>query len=538
MSAISSGVVPTCWLRTIPPVLRKWSEPRRCRIGTTTPLIFKFPVTTLSRCGASIHTYRIPRAPSVFCELFDITRPFPDAYGHPRAPPYCLPRLRDPHMPLSSRSTPSREPPTASAKHTRPLSLSKISHKNPSPNIKTILDANHKDLSVHNLPQNNPSMPARELFDPSVHAHIQARAATYQKATVQVFHWIITNSNVPVPTYPGPKKQYVKMSALVRAANDIALRKVCAPPAIRRILTTAIKLREEVTAKYRQREGNSVSQSTLGHERFTAALREIQGELEAVPMPPKPSKPTSRKDTPGFAVYRHSFSTLATDNDSGDDNQRDQDDQDGFQPLEVESDDLLQEMLLAAWIMQIAHFLQQAVYGGNRPVLTTDMGWRNSSGEYHGPSVVHRYPHPLEKDEEASQDEIHTGSFQFLQALRETSPNSASLPPIETWTVVEITEQMHLTAHREFSGDEPLARVNFIAIFLFCAEVLRKLQDCENVAFTTHRASRAVERVEKALEELDAKGQAAFGSGPAAGLKATLETFDRRRCDETFSSEL
>ncbi|KAJ4348801.1 uncharacterized protein N0V89_010179 [Didymosphaeria variabile] len=167
-------------------------------------------------------------------------------------------------------------------------------------------------------------------------------------------------------------------------------------------------------------------------------------------------------------------------------------------------------------------------YDAHRPRRADGHWEQRKGGIYHGPSVVHQHPHPFDEQDQTD----------FMQMLQSSSPNSTNLRPIADWSVVDMMEQMRLTASREFSGDEPLARVNFIAVFLFCAEVLRKFGNCEDMPFTLERASNAVGRIVQALEQLDVKGQAAVGAGPAAGLKATLQSFNRRRPDEIFWDEL
>lgn len=60
--------------------------------------------------------------------------------------------------------------------------------------------------------------------------------------------------------------------------------------------------------------------------------------------------------------------------------------------------------------------------------------------------------------------------------------------------------------------------------------VLRNFRNYEDGASIFHYASKAVERVEKALD--------CCRVGPAAGLRAALDSFNRRRRDEVFCSKL
>jgi hypothetical protein len=177
-------------------------------------------------------------------------------------------------------------------------------------------------------------------------------------------------------------------------------------------------------------------------------------------------------------------------------------------------------------------------YGQGRPHRVGKLWERkHGGGEYHGPSVVHQQVQPLEGNTgEIAQGESRFDNF--LHILRDNSPSPADLPPIADWTVVEMTRQMQQTANREFSSDLPIARVNFIAIFLICAEVLGKFRNCEDLPFTMDRAVRIVERATQALKDLDVKGVAAVSDGPAAGLKGTLQSFARRSRDEIFWSQL
>ena len=164
------------------------------------------------------------------------------------------------------------------------------------------------------------------------------------------------------------------------------------------------------------------------------------------------------------------------------------------------------------------HVTKRAYHGAK------DWKRKGEDSTYCGPSVVHHYAHPFALDELAG----------FKQRLWESSPNPGDLLPPDQWTIADVAEQMRLTAAREFSGDDPIAWVNFIAVFLFCAEVLRKFRNCEDQPLDLHLAESLVRRVESALSELDRRGPGAVEDGPLAGLKATFACFDNRLPEAVF----
>ncbi|KAL1602394.1 hypothetical protein SLS60_005810 [Paraconiothyrium brasiliense] len=168
-------------------------------------------------------------------------------------------------------------------------------------------------------------------------------------------------------------------------------------------------------------------------------------------------------------------------------------------------------------------------YSKNHASILHDVSEANDGeSDRRGPSVVHSCPFP-------------TGELQveITEALRETSINPESLPAAAEWTVIQTMEEMRSAADREFAGPVPVARVNFIAVFLLCAEVLMIFDKSTKVLLTADQASWMVNKTVKILEELDTTGTGVIsGTGYVAALAAAFRTFANRSKDGILWSKM
>lgn len=159
---------------------------------------------------------------------------------------------------------------------------------------------------------------------------------------------------------------------------------------------------------------------------------------------------------------------------------------------------------------------------------TPDVSKQSRTYSVH-PSLVMQFPSPDPNDDEENC---------FVSRLY--AANAASdkgIPPVHGWTPLTLITQARAAATREFDGDRPRAAINLFAIFCVCVEVLNELRaawNLGNVSTGDAWVEATVEKVERALEELDGGSEGSKARGKIRGLVRVLERFREKSAKEVF----
>ncbi|KAF1979162.1 hypothetical protein BU23DRAFT_642294 [Bimuria novae-zelandiae CBS 107.79] len=148
------------------------------------------------------------------------------------------------------------------------------------------------------------------------------------------------------------------------------------------------------------------------------------------------------------------------------------------------------------------------------------------------PSIIQQCPMP--NQEILLRDQ---GENSLLDLIRKASSEKADLPSTSEWSVIHIMEQIRSVADREFNDAVPRARINFIAIFLACAELLMIFDKSRDLQLNVEQASWMVGKVEKILDDLD-KARKPDSDGLVTALVGAFKTFEKRKAQEILWEKL
>lgn len=178
-------------------------------------------------------------------------------------------------------------------------------------------------------------------------------------------------------------------------------------------------------------------------------------------------------------------------------------------------------------------------YGKTRPPVREEddqEGYFTShDGKRGSLSVVHQFPFALSNDD--SPKDKNT----FLKKLRGGSADPGKLPDVAKWNTSNLIEQLRYTADAEFYGKYPLARANFVAIYLLCFETLAA---CNKVPFAKfnpgiHLVQNMANKPAEILKDLDAtKPGKVNATGAVAELVKTFRGFVDREAKELYWEKL
>lgn len=156
-----------------------------------------------------------------------------------------------------------------------------------------------------------------------------------------------------------------------------------------------------------------------------------------------------------------------------------------------------------------------AKYVKDRPPVVDDL-FSTEELQRGSPSIVHQHSYP-------------TFKFEMYKKLRARSADPASLPIALEWTAAESMKELRYTADKEFNSSNPVARANFIAIFLLCTDFLEHSDKPSGALHNPQAVARMVEKITKVLDTLDLKDpKATEASGDVQVLVAALRNFKNR----------